>query len=115
MDLAAYQLILLRAPAGRPDFEEAEGNRIQREHLAFHAAQRAAGRVVTNGPVREQPDQALRGITIYALDSLDAAEALARTDPAVVAGVLEVEAMTWWCPPGTMIAPGRPVTIPDPA
>jgi hypothetical protein len=33
----------------------------------------------------------------------------------VVAGVLEVEAMTWWCRPGTMTAPGRPITIPDPA
>jgi len=115
MELAAYQLILLRAPADRPDYAEAEQNRIQREHLAFYNALRAAGQVLTNGPVREQADQTLRGIGIWALDSLDRAAAAARTDPAVVAGVLEVEAMTWWCAPGTMIAPGRPITIPDPA
>jgi len=114
MELAEFQLILLRRPAGAPDYGEAEGNRIQREHLAFYDAQRAAGHVVTNGPMREQPDPALRGLAIFALDSLARAAELARTDPAVVAGVLEVEAMTWWCAPGTMIAPGRRFTIPDP-
>jgi uncharacterized protein YciI len=115
MNLAEYQLILLRAPAAAPDYEEAEQNRIQREHLAFYEAQRAAGHVVTNGPVREQPDETLRGLAIFALDSLADAAQVARTDPAVRAGVLEVEAMSWWCRPGTMIAPGRPITIPDPA
>ena len=40
---------------------------------------------------------------------------LARSDPAVLAGALEVEAMNWWCRPGTMTAPGRAFTIPDPA
>jgi uncharacterized protein YciI len=115
MDLQVYQLILLRAPAAAPDYDEAAASRIQREHLAFYDERRAAGQVLTNGPVREQPDQALRGLAIYALDSLARAAEVARTDPAVRAGVLEVEAMTWWCPPGTMIAPGRPLTIPDPA
>jgi uncharacterized protein len=115
MNLAEYQLILLRAPAAAPDYEEAEQNRIQREHLAFYDAQRAAGHVVTNGPVRQQPDETLRGLAIFALDSLADAAELAATDPAVRAGVLEVEAMNWWCRPGTMIAPGRLFTIPDPA
>jgi uncharacterized protein len=70
---------------------------------------------VTNGPVRDQPDQALRGLAIFTVGSLARATELARTDPAVLAGVLEVEAMTWWCRPGTMTAPGRAITIPDPA
>jgi uncharacterized protein len=114
VELAEYQLILLRAPAAAPQYPELEENRIQREHLAFYAAQRDAGHVVTNGPVREQPDETLRGIAIFAAGSLARAAELAATDPAVVAGVLEVEAMSWWCRPGTMTAPGRLFSIPDP-
>ena len=37
---------------------------------------------------------------------------LAEDDPAVRAGRLTVEIMTWLCPPGTMSQPGRPVTLP---
>lgn len=115
MDLSEYQLVLLRSPARAPSYDEPERDRIQREHLAFYEALRADGRVVTNGPMREQADQTLRGLAIFTLGSLAGARELAETDPAVVAGVLEVEAMTWWCRPGTMTAPGRPITIPDPA
>ena len=115
MELAEYQLILLRAPAAAPERAELEANRIQREHLAFYEAQRAAGHVVTNGPMRDQPDQTLRGLAIFAVGSLERATELARSDPAVLAGALEVEAMNWWCRPGTMTAPGRAFTIPDPA
>lgn len=32
-------------------------------------------------------------------------------DPAVLAGRLVVEIMTWYCPPGTMSRPGRRVTL----
>jgi hypothetical protein len=36
---------------------------------------------------------------------------LAEADPAVVAGRLSVEIMTWYCRPGTMAKPGRPVSL----
>jgi uncharacterized protein len=87
--------------------------RIQREHVEFYASMRQAGHVVTNGPVLDQPDEALRGIAIFAAGSVDRARELANTDPAVQAGRLEVEAMTWWCPPDTMIRSGEPVTVED--
>jgi len=32
-------------------------------------------------------------------------------DPAVQAGRLVIEIMTWYCPPGTMSKPGRAVTL----
>ena len=115
MELAEYQLILLRAPAAAPERAELEANRIQREPLAFSEAPRAAGHVGTTGPMRDQPDQTLRGLAIFAVGSLERATELARSDPAVLAGALEVEAMNWWCRPGTMTAPGRAFTIPDPA
>jgi uncharacterized protein len=113
IELEQFQLILLRTPDGAPDYDDETAARIQREHLAFYAAMRAAGHVVTNGPVRDQPDEALRGIAIFVTESVDRARDLANTDPAVLAGRLKVEAMTWWCPPHTMIAPGHPVTVKD--
>ena len=86
--------------------------RIQAEHLAYHAQLREAGDVVTNGPVTDQPDDSLRGLTFYRSGSLVHARQLAEADPAVRAGRLTVEIMTWYCPPGTMSQPGRTVSLP---
>jgi uncharacterized protein len=113
IDLHGFQLILLRRPDGAPSYDHAATEQIQRDHLAFYRAMREAGHVVTNGPVLDQPDEALRGISIWATESVDRARELANTDPAVQAGRLEVEAMTWLCPPGTMISGGIPVTVED--
>lgn len=113
IDLHRFQLILLRRPDHTPDYDDATTDRIQRDHLAFYAAMREAGHVVTNGPVLDQPDEALRGIAIFATESADRARELANTDPAVQAGRLEVQAMTWLCPPGSMIRDGIPVTVQD--
>jgi len=111
IDLHQFQLVLLRRPDNAPCYDDETAEQIQRDHLAFYAAMRQAGDVVTNGPVRDQPDEALRGIAIYATESADRARELANTDPAVRAGRLEVQAMTLLCPPGTMIKDGIPVRI----
>jgi uncharacterized protein len=111
VDLEAFELVLLRRPASAPDYPDEELERIQREHLAHHARLREAGDVVTNGPVDEQPDPSLRGLTFYRTGSLEQSRRLAEADPAVQAGRLAVEIMTWYCPPGTMSRPGRAVTL----
>jgi uncharacterized protein YciI len=111
MDLEAFELVLLRRPENPPDYDDAELERIQREHLAHHARLRASGQVVTNGPVIEPPDPSLRGLTFYRTGSLAEAQRLAEADPAVRAGRLTVQIMTWYCPPGTMGKPGRAVTV----
>jgi uncharacterized protein len=67
--------------------------------------------VVTNGPVEEPGDPALRGLGFYRTGSIERSRELAKSDPAVRAGRLGVEIMTWYCPPGTMSKPGRPVTL----
>ena len=113
IDLHRFQLILLRRPGDAASYDDATTQQIQRDHLAFYRAMREAGHVVTNGPVLDQPDEALRGIAIFATESVARATELANTDPAVRAGRLEVEAMTWLCPPGTMISGGIPVTVGD--
>ncbi len=111
MDLEAFELVLLRRPENPSDYDDAELDRIQREHLAHHERLRASGQVVTNGPVIEPPDPALRGLTFYRTGSLAEARRLAEADPAVRAGRLAVEIMTWYCPLGTMSKPGRVVTV----
>jgi uncharacterized protein len=111
MDLEAFELVLLRTPEDAPDYDEAELQRIQREHLTHHDRLRADGHVVTNGPVIEQPDPSLRGLTFYRTGSLKESRRLAEADPAVRAGRLAVEIMIWYCPPGTMSKPGRAVTV----
>jgi uncharacterized protein len=111
MELEAFELVLLRRPASPSDYPDEELDRIQREHLAYYAGLRAAGQVVTNGPVVDQPDPSLRGLGFYRTGSLDQSRQLAEDDPAVRAGRLAVEIMTWYCPPGTMSQPGRSVTL----
>jgi hypothetical protein len=63
VDPEAFELVLLRRPASAPDYPGEELERIQREHLAYHADLRKAGHVVTNSPVDGQPDPSLRGLS----------------------------------------------------
>ena len=114
MDLEAFELVILRRPATAPPLDEPTLERLQREHLAFYDGLRSDGSVVTNGPVVDQPDEALRGLVVYRTGSLAEARRLAERDPLVVAGRLAIELMTYWCRPGTMVQPGRAVSVPDP-
>jgi uncharacterized protein YciI len=111
VELQSYELVFLRRPPDRPDFDDATTERLQREHLAFHQALRDSGDVVTNGPLRDQPDESLRGLTFYRTGSLKETRRLAEQDPWVEAGGLVIDVVTWWCPAGTMVKPGRPVEL----
>jgi uncharacterized protein YciI len=113
MALQAFELVLLRRPADAPAYDEPTLERIQSEHLAFHARLREEGVVVTNGPVLEQADPSLRGLTFYRTGSLAEARRLAEQDPAVQAGRLSVDVMRWLCPAGTMVSQGAEVSPPD--
>lgn len=112
MQLEAFELVLLRRPADAQAYDEPTLERIQREHMAYHAELREAGLVVTNGPVLDQADESFRGLTFYRAGSLERARQLAEADPAVQAGRLAVEVMRWYCPAGTMVRPGSAVDAP---
>jgi uncharacterized protein len=109
MELEAFELVLLRRPAAAPVYDEGTLERIQSDHVAYHAALREAGQIVTNGPVSDQVDETLRGLTFYRTGSLDEARRLAEADPAVRAGRLAVDVMRWYCPAGTMVQRGSAV------
>jgi uncharacterized protein len=109
VDLETFELVLLRRPENATDYPDADLERIQTEHIAYHQSLREAGTIATNGPLGDQLDQSLRGLTFYRTGSLTQARQLAEADPAVLAGRLTVEVMTWYCPAGTMRLPGNPV------
>ena len=101
-----YQLVLLWSARDRAELEPQAAERMQRQHLGHLEAMRAAGHLLVAGPLLNQPDPRLRGICIYRTGSVTATLELASSDPAVRAGRLEVEAMTWRTRPWALAWPG---------
>jgi uncharacterized protein YciI len=89
-----YTLVLLRRPAQAPDLPEEELDRIQDAHLAFLAAGREAGQIAVAGPFTDQTDESLRGLIVYTIDAEQTRE-LVKGDPAIVAGRMQAEVVTW--------------------
>jgi uncharacterized protein YciI len=113
-----YTLVLLRRPADAPQLSEAELDVLQAQHLAYRARLRDEGLLVVNGPLGEQSDVAMRGLSIFACD-IDEARRLTEGDPSVKAGRLAYDVMEWWVAADSLSFPaaGRPVgnrrAIPD--
>ena len=101
-----YQLVVLRRPGDRPETDGETSDRLQAQHLGHLAAMRQAGCLKIAGPLDDQPDASWRGICLYQVASLHEARRLAELDPAVVAGVLSVDVMTWRTPKGALDFPG---------
>ena len=105
-----YTLVLLRRPAEAPAISDEELDALQARHLAYRAELRRQGVLVANGPLSEQSDVSLRGLSIFACD-LAAAARLSDGDPSVQAGRLAYDLFEWWVAAGTLEFPGvtRPV------
>jgi len=109
VELESFELVILRRPPEPTAYDDATLDRIQAEHLAYLDDLRGDGHTVAHGPVRDQPDESLRGLVVFRVGSLGKARRLAEADPAVRAGRLSVEVMTWSCPAGSMARPGTTV------
>lgn len=105
-----YTLVLLRRPVPAPALAEDDIDALQAQHLAYRAELRRQGRIVANGPFREQSDVALRGLSIFACD-LAEARRLTDADPMVQAGWLAYDLFEWWVAAGTLEFPSaaRPI------
>lgn len=90
-----FTLVLLRRPADAPAMSDAELGDLQARHLAYRAELHRQGLLVVNGPLAEQSDEALRGLSIFAC-GLDEAARLSDADPSVEAGRLAYDLMEWW-------------------
>jgi hypothetical protein len=88
-------IVFLIRPDDAPDLPETELDRLQEEHLAYGANLFARGLTVVNGPLSDQSDPSMRGITIYTVGPDEALD-LASRDPSVRAGRLRAEVARWW-------------------
>lgn len=93
-------VLLVRAPDA-PELSDAEANALQDAHLAFRAELRDQGYLIGGGPLLNPDDDRLRGISVMAVDPATARE-LCLADPAVRAGRLAIEVMTWMVTAGNV-------------
>jgi len=98
-----YTLVILKRPANG-GAKVADPEALQRQHLGHLEAMARSGKLVVAGPFDDQTDQRMRGLCLYRA-SLEEARRLAQDDPAVKAGRLEVEVLSWWVEKGAMTFP----------
>ena len=96
-----HTLVLLVLRPDAPKLTDEEAEELQDRHLAFRADLRDRGYLIGGGPLVDQDDERLRGISIMACDP-ETARRLSNEDPAVRAGRLAIEVMTWMVPAGNV-------------
>jgi uncharacterized protein YciI len=99
-----YTVVILRRPPDAPQMADDELDALQARHLAYRSELRRQGVLVANGPLAEQSDISMRGMSIYAC-SMEEAARLSDGDPSVKAGRLAYDLMEWWVAAGTMTFP----------
>ena len=105
MEFDTYQLVLLKRPAEPMEYPEEKLQEIQAAHLGHLTRMAREGHLVVAGPFGDQQDERLRGLALYRVGSVEEARRLAEADPAVQAGRLEVEVMTWYTQKGALAFP----------
>ena len=105
-----FTLVLLRRPPNAPQMPDEELDALQARHLEYRSELRRQGVLVVNGPLGEQSDLSMRGLSIFAC-GLEEAARLSDGDPSVQAGRLAYDLMEWWVGAGSLAFPNvdRPV------
>ena len=107
-----HTLVLLRRPSDAPQISDAELDALQAQHLAYRAELRRQGVLVVNGPLTEQSDPAMRGLSIFACGPDEAAR-LSDGDPSVQAGRLTYDLMEWWVAADSLAFPDAKLPVRD--
>jgi uncharacterized protein YciI len=94
MQFDQHTLVLLVLRPDAPQLTDEQAAELQDRHLAFRADLRDRGYLIGGGPLVDQDDERLRGISIMMCDP-ETARRLSNEDPAVRAGRLAAEVMTW--------------------
>lgn len=92
-----YYIVFLKSGLNRGQ-DSLTAAKLQEEHLAHMARMYEEGYTSLTGPMGDDGD--LRGIVIYNTATQREADSLARLDPMVQAGRLEVEVRPWWVAKG---------------
>jgi uncharacterized protein YciI len=88
-----YVMALLKAGPNRGQ-DSTEAAQLQRAHLDNIKRMAEEGKLVMAGPFFD--DWEVKGIYIFAVETVEEAEELTKTDPAVQAGRLEMELHPWY-------------------
>lgn len=92
--------LLIRRPDA-PDLDDAEAAALQDAHMAHLADLHAAGVLVAAGPLLGAADRRFRGLSLLTVEP-DEARRLKEADPAVQAGLYEIEVFPWMVPSGAL-------------
>lgn len=95
--LQQYFLVFLKSGPVRDQNKEVTDS-LQLKHLAHLDRMYRLGYADISGPFGD--DGEIRGLTIYNTPTLEMADSLARLDPMVQAGRLEIEVHPWWAAKG---------------
>ena len=90
-----YVVAFLKSGPNR-DRDSAEAARLQRAHLDNISRLAEEGKLVLAGPFYGNSSDSLRGIYIFDVNSLEEAEELTQSDPAIQAGSLVMELRQWY-------------------
>ena len=91
--MRSYVMAFLKSGPNRDQSEE-EAQELQAAHMANIGRLAEEGKLVLAGPFLDGGD--LRGIYIFAVESVEEAEELTATDPAIQAGRLIMELHPWY-------------------
>ena len=94
-----HTVVFLLRPLDAVELTDDQLDRLQTEHLSYLRDLQRRGVLIANGPLDDQTDSRMRGVSVYGVP-LAAALELAQADPMVQAGRLAVEAARWLTPPG---------------
>ncbi len=96
-----YYLVLLKANPDKVQLDSAKVAEIQQAHLDNINRLADFGKIVLAGPMGDNGD--LRGIFVMDCESLEEAEKLCRTDPAIQQKRLLFEVHPWWAAKGSRL------------
>ncbi|MEZ4853052.1 YciI family protein [Flavobacterium sp.] len=95
-----YFLVLLKKGANRNQNKE-EIAEIQKKHLAHISWLAKQGYISVAGP--SENHDVIAGFLLFNTETQQQADSLAKLDPAVKAGRLEVESLPWWAAKGSAL------------
>ena len=94
-DYGMKKYVMAFLKSGKTKMEDKdESNRLQMEHLKNIQRLADEGKLVLAGPFLASGE--LKGIYIFNVTTIEEAKSLTETDPAIIAGVLEMELIPWY-------------------
>ena len=103
-------VVYLRRGANPPELNEEESTALHHAHLAHLAELWRRGIIAANGPLRDQSDETIRGMSVWTVDIAEARR-LAEQDPAVRAGRFRVDVARWAVASGRIAFPEQEAPV----